>query len=100
MAHKPYHHLYHGIMRPDVKNSSCCSEQDCAPSEAKWDGTRKRWTALRYGEWIGVPASKIVPWNQVPYGLGAEPHLCVLPPSWSTFGKDEVFCFIEPDGGT
>ena len=100
VSHSIYHYLYNGIMRPDSKNSSCCSEQDCAPSEAKWDGTRKRWTALRYGEWIGVPASKIVPWNQVPYGLGAEPHLCAPPPSWSAYSKDEVFCFIEPGGGT
>ncbi|EIM30633.1 integrase family protein [Microvirga lotononidis] len=27
IAHGAYHHLYNGIMRPDVKNSSCCSEQ-------------------------------------------------------------------------
>ncbi|PVE20322.1 hypothetical protein DC522_33000 [Microvirga sp. KLBC 81] len=100
MAHGTYHHLYNGIMRPDVKNSSCCSEQDCAPTEAKWDSVRKRWTALKYGQWVNIPPSKIVPRDQVPDGLGAEPHLCAPPPSSSAFGKDEVFCFIEPNGGT
>jgi hypothetical protein len=100
MTHGTYHHLYNGIMRPDVKNSSCCSEQDCAPTEARWDSVRKRWTALKYGQWVDIPPSKIVPRDQVPDGLGAEPHLCAPPPSRSTFGKDEVFCFIEPDGGT
>jgi hypothetical protein len=99
-AHGAYHHLYKGIMRPDVKNSSCCSEQDCAPAEAKWDGVTKRWTVLKHGEWVDVPQSKIVPRDQVPDGLGAEPHLCAPPPSWSAYGKDEVFCFIEPGGGT
>jgi hypothetical protein len=100
MAHNPYHHVCHGIMRLDVKNSSCCSEQDCAPTEEIWDSVRNGWTASKYGEWIDVPASKIVLRDRVPYGLGAEPHLCAAPPSRFTFGKDEVFCFIEPDGGT
>jgi hypothetical protein len=100
MAHGAYHRLYNGIMRPDVKNSSCCNEQDCAPTEAKWDSVRKRWTALKYGQWVDIPPSKIVPRDQVPDGLGADPHLCAPPPSRSPFDKDEVFCFIEPDGGT
>jgi hypothetical protein len=100
MGHGAYHHLYNEVMRPDVMNSSCCSEQDCAPTKAKWDSVRKRWTALQYGQWVEIPPSKIVPRDQVPDGLGAEPHLCAPPPSSSTFGKEEVFCFIEPDGGT
>jgi hypothetical protein len=94
-AHGAYHRLYNGIMRPDVKSSSCCSDQDCAPTAAKWNSVRKRWTALKDGEWVDIPPSKIVPRDQVPDGLGAEPHLCA--PSWSS---DEVFCFIEPGGGT
>ena len=99
-AHGAYHHLYNGIMRPDVKNSSCCSEHDCAPTEARWDSVRKRWTALKYGAWVDIPPGKVVPRDRVPDGLGAEPHLCAPPPSWSAYPKDEVFCFIEPDGGT
>jgi len=100
MAHGAYHQLYNGIMRPDIKTASCCSNQDCAPTEAKWDSVRKRWTALKYGKWVDIPASKIVPREQVPDGLGAEAHLCAPPPSWSTYGQDDVFCFIEPSGGT
>jgi hypothetical protein len=50
MARGAYHHLYNGTMRPDIMNSGCCSEQDCASTEAKWDSVRKRWTALKYGE--------------------------------------------------
>ena len=99
-AHGAYHHLYNGIMRPDVQSSSCCSEQDCAPTEARWDSVRKRWSALKYGEWVDIPPGKIVPRDRVPDGLGAEPHLCAPPPSRSTYPKDEVFCFIEPNGGT
>jgi hypothetical protein len=99
LAHGTYHHLYEGMMRPDVKTSSCCSEQDCAPTEARWDNVRKRWSALKYGEWVEVPQSKIVARDKVPDGLRAEPHLCAPPPSKS-YGKDEVFCFIEPGGGT
>ena len=99
-AHGAYHHLYNGIMRPDAKNASCCSQQDCAPTAAKWDIVTKRWTALKNGEWVDIPRSKIVPRDQVPDGLGAEPHLCAPPPSWSSYAKDEVFCFIEPGGGT
>jgi hypothetical protein len=100
MAHRAYHHLYNGIMRPDIRNSSCCNNQDCAPTEARWDSGRKRWTALKYGEWVDIPRSKIVPRDQVPDGLGVEPHLCAPPRSWSAYGRDEVFCFIEPGGGT
>lgn len=100
VAHGAYHQLYQGIMRPDFKNASCCSNQDCAPAEAKWDSLRKRWTALKHGEWVDIPQSKIVPRDQVPDELGAEPHLCAPPPTSSTYEKDEVFCFIEPGGGT
>ncbi|WP_262271484.1 hypothetical protein [Microvirga yunnanensis] len=100
MAHGAYHQLYDGIMRPDAKNASCCSNQDCAPTEAKWDSVRKRWTALKSGQWVDIPANKIVPREQVPDGLSAEAHLCAPPPSWSAYSPDEVFCFIEPGGGT
>jgi hypothetical protein len=100
MAHGANHQLYTGIMRPDAKNASCCSNQDCAPTEAKWDSVRKRWAALKYDKWVDIPASKIVPREQVPDGLSAEAHLCAPPPSWSAYGPDEVFCFIEPGGGT
>ena len=100
LSHGAYHYLYNGIMRPDSKNSSCCSNQDCAPTEAKWDHLRRRWSALKYGKWVDIPPSKIVPRDQVPDGLGAEPHLCAPPLSSSLFGGDEVFCFIEPGGGT
>jgi hypothetical protein len=99
-SHGAYHYLYNGIMRPDTKNSSCCSNRDCAPTEARWDNVRQRWTALKYGKWVDIPPSKIVPREQVPDGLGAEPHLCAPPPSASLIEGDEVFCFIEPGGGT
>lgn len=100
MSHGSYHHLYNGIMRPDVKSSSCCSEQDCTPTRAKWDRLRNRWAALKDGQWVDIPPGKIVPRDQVPDGLGAEPHLCAPPTSSTLYGKDEVFCFIAPDGGT
>jgi hypothetical protein len=99
IAHGAYHRLYNGIMRPDVKNSGCCSEQDCALSEAKWDSVRKCWTALKYGQWADIPPSKTVLRGQVPDGPSAEPYLCAPPPASSTFGKQEVFCLIEPEAG-
>jgi hypothetical protein len=34
MAHGAYHQLYNDIMRPDIKTASCCSNQDCSPTEA------------------------------------------------------------------
>jgi hypothetical protein len=49
MARGAYHHLYNGTMRPDVMNSGCCSEQDCAPTEAKRDSVRTRWTRSNTG---------------------------------------------------
>jgi hypothetical protein len=98
-THGAYHHLYNDVMRR-MKNSSCCSEQDCAPTEANFDSIRKGRKALQCGESVGIPVSKIVPRDPLPYGLGTEPLLHAPPPSRFTSGKDEAFRFTEPDGRT
>jgi hypothetical protein len=98
-AHQKYHRYYAGIMRPDRPKVSCCSNQDCAPAQAKYNPISKRWTVNKHGLWVDVPPEKIVPQEQVPDELGSEPHLCAPPPSWTAYGADEIFCFILGSGG-
>jgi len=98
-AHSKYHHAYEGLMRPDAPTSSCCNDNDCRPTEAKFNAATGNWEAVMDGRWITIPKNKIVD-GDVPAELASEAHLCAPPPGWPGYGKDDVFCFIRPNGGS
>ena len=98
-GHSKYHHAYKGLMRPDAPTSSCCNDNDCHPTEAKFNAATGNWEAVKDGRWVTIPRHKIVD-GDVPAELAAEAHLCAPPASWPGYGQDEVFCFIRPNGGS
>ena len=83
-GHSKYHHAYKGLMRPDAPTSSCCNDIDCRPTQAKFNA---------------ATGNKIVD-GDVPAELASEAHLCAPPAAWPGYGKDDVFCFIRPNGGS
>ena len=98
-GHSKYHHAYKGLMRPDAPTSSCCNDNDCHPTDAKFNAATGNWEAVKDGRWVTIPRHKIVD-GDVPAELAAEAHLCAPPTSWPGYGQDEVFCFIRPNGGS
>lgn len=88
--HSRLHHWYQKLMRPDNPQVSCCSSNDCTPTQAKQvDG---KWVALKAGRWITVPAEKI---NKEESTDGAA-HICFTP--WSV-ADDDILCFVKPGSG-
>lgn len=98
VGHAHHHPWYSALKRPD-HGGSCCSDNDCRPTTSRYDPQTGRWSAVKDGRWISIPPEKIVD-TDVPAEAGSEAHLCAPPPTWSGFGRDEVFCFIRPNGGT
>jgi hypothetical protein len=98
-GHARHHSWYKGLMRPDQPKGSCCNNNDCRPTQARYDARTRRWSAVKDGRWVTIPPEKIID-TEVPAEAGAEAHLCAPPPSWPSYGPDEVFCFIRPNGGT
>jgi hypothetical protein len=98
VGHAELHEAYRGLMRPDAPGSSCCNDQDCRPTRARFNNATGNWEAVKDGRWITIPWSKVVD-ADVPSQLGAQAHLCAPPPSWTWYGPDEVFCFVRPNGG-
>ena len=90
-SHSKYHHAYKGLMRPDAPTSSCCNENDCRPTDARFNAATGNWEAVKDGKWITIPK---------PAALASEAHLCAPPLTWPGYGQDEVFCFIRPNGGS
>jgi len=83
--------FYQHWFRPVPRTVSCCSMQDCYPTEAKLVGGT--WFALRREDrqWIPVPES-VLEHNQAdpeesPDGRS---HVCMQPPGNSNM----VFCFV------
>jgi hypothetical protein len=86
--HPPEHaalheRFYSSWMRPDNRRHSCCNNLDCAPTEARFDPMRKRWSAFSpaHNDWIDIPEHTIEREFDVPPGA----HLCV--------NKSGVICF-------
>ena len=80
-GHSKYHHAYKGLMRPDAPTSSCCNDNDCHPTDAKFNAATGNWEAVKDGRWVTIPRHKIVD-GDVPAELAAEAHLCAPPASW------------------
>jgi hypothetical protein len=97
IGHARHHNWYKGLTRPDTKGS-CCDDQDCRPTRARFNATTGNWEAVKDGRWITIPPSKIID-GDVPQEAAGEAHLCAPPPTWTQYGPDEVFCFIRPSGG-
>ena len=84
--------FYETWRKPDNRSQSCCSQQDCYITDARFrDG---EWYARRRedGKWLHVPAAKIETERDNPT---ADSHLCALPP----ITGDNVLCFIPGWGG-
>jgi hypothetical protein len=87
--------FYSTWMMPDHPTASCCSLQDCFPTEARQIGDR--WEAkLQDGTWAAIPDEKIERNRDNPDGRN---HLCATKvPSMGTMGVT-ILCFI-PGGAT
>lgn len=86
--HSRLHHWYQKLMRPDNPSVSCCSSNDCTPTQAYRleDGS---WKALKAGRWISVPQSKINS-EESPDGYA---HICFYP---QAVENDDILCFVKP----
>ena len=73
------------LIRPDT-GTSCCSLNDCAPTDAEWrDG---QWWAMYRGAWRAIPPEKVL---TSPISMDGEAWLCASPLT--------VFCFVPPVSG-
>lgn len=82
--HGRLHSWYQTLMRPDMPSVSCCSSTDCTPTRAERRGDA--WWAMRNGEWVEIPASKI---NRED-SIDTQAHIC-FPASY-----EGIFCFVKP----
>ena len=84
------HHLHHEsdyrLLKQPGTDSSCCSDQDCAPVKAEL--RQGQWFAFRQSKWIAVPDEKIIR-ERNPTVEGG--HLCYL--------RGVVVCFLPPNTG-
>jgi hypothetical protein len=91
--HEELHYRFYSTwMMPDNPKRSCCNQQDCYPTEARYsNGT---WYAKRRedGKWLRVPPEKVEQNRDSPDGRS---HICAPPAS---LGADTVFCFKEGSG--
>ena len=81
--------FYSNWYMPDNPARSCCSNYDCYPTEAQYDG-RYWWVVSKWtGARLYIPTSKIELNRDNPDGRN---HVCVNP------HNDEVLCFIVGGG--
>ena len=92
-GHDVLHDWYRKLMRPDFLSSSCCNEQDCRPTESRWNGTH--WEAKKDGWWIIVPPEKVIYKDP---SIDTQAHLCAPSAYSRSYGQDYIFCFA-PGGG-
>lgn len=97
--HSEHHEWYKGLMRPDNPKISCCSHEDCRPTETRVKGETVE--AKIDGEWYTIPPEKILP--KAAPDLGS--HICA--PAFSKHGANEyeyaypkgyIFCAIIGGG--
>lgn len=86
--------FYQHWKQPDNRAVSCCHDEDCAPTQAK--NVNGTWYALRDGEWVKVPASKVEYDRDTPDGRS---HLCGRRYGFNNDNHFTVFCFIAGQGG-
>ena len=88
--HGRLHHWYQKLMRPDVPKISCCSSNDCTPTQARQ--VNGKWQAMKAGRWIDIPSQKI----NAEESVDTQAHIC-----WYPFTKetDDILCFVKPGNG-
>jgi hypothetical protein len=86
--------FYSTWMETDHPNVSCCSKDDCYPTEAR-PGVNTQWAARRRedGLWIDVPDEKVERVRQPPDGRA---HVCM--PKAGTYAWNPIYCFAPPAG--
>lgn len=85
--------FYQTWMMPDAPHVSCCSDEDCAPSQSRLatDGAwEARWSDE--DEWVAVPAAKVEVNRDTPDGRS---HMCGRR---GRGGEFYVFCFVRGSG--
>ena len=92
-GHSVLHHWYKQLMRPDAPHSSCCNDQDCRPTQARW--VNDHWEAQKDGRWVSIPNYKV---NREE-SFDSQAHICAPPTNYQSYHKDFVFCFIKPGPG-
>lgn len=82
--------FYQSWMMPDAPRTSCCHDQDCAPTASRF--VNNRWEAERNGIWIPIPSGKVEQERDSPDGRS---HLCGRQ---TMTGEFMVFCFLAGSG--
>lgn len=90
-GHDKLHHWYSKLMRPDVPNSSCCSNRDCTQVQARFSA--KGWEFLKGSRWVVVPPEKI----NKEESFDTQAHACWTP--WTTDTDEPILCFVMPGAG-
>jgi hypothetical protein len=76
------------LKRPGGEGS-CCSLNDCLPTDAEWkDG---QWWAIVRGKWMAIPADKVL---ASPISMDGEAWVCAgqSAPGWTPV----LYCFVPP----
>lgn len=92
-----HHKFYSTWQMPDNRNVSCCHDEDCFPSQSKFEGGF--WYARKTDdeEWVKIPPNKIEQDRDSPDGRS---HLCGRKYTYMGAGSGfTVYCFL-PAGGS
>lgn len=86
--------FYQTWKMPDHPQYSCCSLEDCYPTEAR-PGVATQWQAKRRedGLWVDIPDEKVERKRQPPDGRA---HVCMASPTRVPYVA--VYCFAPPVG--
>lgn len=92
----PIHEQFYSTwVKPDNPKASCCSKQDCYPTEVRFRDGDIYAKRREDGIWMRVPPQKIERHRDNPDGRN---HVCA-PPPYQLFPDGQVFCFILGTGG-
>ena len=88
-GHSDLHPWYRGLAQPGMSPGSCCSDQDCRPTQ--WRQGRAAIEVKIEGKWCPVPGEKILP-IAAPDG---QAHVCTAPvPAGGDPCAATVFCVV------
>lgn len=86
-AHDGIHDKWYESLKVPGTTGRCCSETDCATTEAELRGSHW-WAILPNGQWIEVPDDVVIRDRGNPVG---QPVLCAVP---DEAGVPSVRCFV------
>lgn len=92
-GHAQYHDTYKLWKTPS--GGSCCNNQDCRPTQARYEPTLGVWRVLVDGVWCPVPASTRRPYAS-PDGRA---HVCAQKQAKGYSPCGGIICFVPGAGG-